>query len=72
MPLLTVVFLLSYGLMTVAHRSNKVWPLESQRNLIKILMSDSAELWSMKGKAIADQQMACNGGSAPCASSSSF
>ncbi len=56
-PLLTVVFLLSYGLMTmlIVEQGSVI---QSQRNLIKILMSDSAELWSMKGKAIADQQTA--------------
>ena len=56
-PLLTVVFLLSYGLMTmlIVEQGSVI---QSQRNLIKILMSDSAELWTMKGKAIADQQTA--------------
>jgi hypothetical protein len=54
-PLLTVVFLLSYGLMTmlIVEQGSVI---QSQRNLIKILMSDSAELWTMKGKAVADQQ----------------
>jgi hypothetical protein len=32
--------------------------IQSQRNLIKILMRDSTELWGMRGKAIADQQAA--------------
>ncbi|MGB6404170.1 MAG: hypothetical protein WBE31_13960 [Candidatus Sulfotelmatobacter sp.] len=56
-PLLTVVFLLSYGLMTmlIVEQGSVI---QSQRNLIKILMTDSAELWTMKGKAIADQQTA--------------
>lgn len=56
-PLLTVVFLLSYGLMTmlIVEQGSVI---QSQRNLIKILMSDSAELWTMKGKAIVDQQTA--------------
>jgi len=57
LPLLTVVFLLSYGLMTmlIVEQGSVI---QSQRNLIKILMSDSAELWTMKGKAIVDQQTA--------------
>ena len=56
-PLLTVVFLLSYGLMTmlIVEQGSVI---QSQRNLIKILMTDSAELWTMKGKAIAEQQTA--------------
>src|ERR1700683_4817092 len=56
-PLLTVVFLLSYGLMTmlIVEQGSVI---QSQRNLIKILMTDSAELWTMKGKAIIDQQSA--------------
>jgi len=57
LPLLTVVFLLSYGLMTmlIVEQGSVI---QSQRNLIKILMTDSTELWSMKGKAVADQQTA--------------
>jgi hypothetical protein len=56
-PLLTVVFLLSYGLMTmlIVEQGSVI---QSQRNLIKILMTDSAELWTMKGKAVVDQQTA--------------
>jgi hypothetical protein len=56
-PLLTVVFLLSYGLMTmlIVEQGSVI---QSQRNLIKILMSDSAELWTMKGRAVANQQAA--------------
>jgi hypothetical protein len=30
--------------------------IQSQSNLIKILLPDSRELWSLKGKAIADKQ----------------
>jgi len=57
LPLLTVVFLLSYGLMTmlIVEQGSVI---QSQRNLIKILMRDSTELWGMRGKALADQQMA--------------
>jgi hypothetical protein len=56
-PLLTVVFLFSYGLMTmlIVEQGSVI---QSQRNLIKILMTDSTELWSMKGKAVLDQQTA--------------
>jgi hypothetical protein len=57
LPLLTVVFLFSYGLMTmlIVEQGSVI---QSQRNLIKILMRDSTELWGMKGKALVDQQMA--------------
>ena len=56
-PLLTVVFLVSYALMTmlIVEQGSVI---QSQRNLIKILTRDSAELWGMRGKAIADQQTA--------------
>jgi len=55
LPLLTVVFLLSYGLMTmlIVEQGSVI---QSQRNLIKILMRDSTELWGMRGKALTDQQ----------------
>jgi len=57
LPLLTVVFLFSYGLMTmlIVEQGSVI---QSQRNLIKVLSRDSTELWSMRGKAIADQQAA--------------
>jgi hypothetical protein len=57
LPLLIVVFLLSYGLMTmlIVEQGSVI---QSQRNLITILMRDSTELWSMRGKALADQQAA--------------
>ncbi|MGA8216594.1 MAG: hypothetical protein WB799_23610 [Candidatus Sulfotelmatobacter sp.] len=57
LPLLTVVFLLSYGLMTmlIVEQGSVI---QSQRNLIKILMRDSTELWGMRGKAMVDQQEA--------------
>ena len=32
--------------------------IQSQRNLIKVLVRDSTELWAAKGKAIGDQQAA--------------
>jgi hypothetical protein len=54
LPLLTVVFLLSYGLMTmlIVEQGSVI---QSQRNLIKILARDSSELWGMRGKAMTDQ-----------------
>lgn len=57
LPLLTVVFLLSYGLMTmlIVEQGSVI---QSQRNLIQILMRDSTELWGMRGKALVEQQAA--------------
>ena len=57
LPLLTVVFLLSYGLMTmlIVEQGSVI---QSQRNLIKVLVPESTELWVGKAKAIGDQQMA--------------
>jgi hypothetical protein len=57
LPLLTVVFLLSYGLMTmlIVEQGSVI---QSQSNLIQILMRDSRELWGMRGKALTDQQAA--------------
>jgi len=57
LPLLTVLFLFSYGLMTVliAEQGSAI---QSQSNLIKILMKDSTELWAAKGKVIGDRQAA--------------
>lgn len=57
LPLLTVVFVLSYGLMTLLIVEQGA-AIQSQSNLIKVLMPDSHELWALKGKAIADQQAA--------------
>jgi len=54
--LLTVLFLFSYGLMTVLIVEQGS-TIQSQRNLIKVLLRDSTELWAAKGKAIGDQQM---------------
>jgi hypothetical protein len=54
---LTILFLFSYGLMTVLIvEQGSV--IQSQRNLIKVLTRDSTELWMGKGKAIGDQQAA--------------
>ena len=57
LPLLTVLFLFSYGLMTVLIMEQGS-AIQAQRNLIKILMRDSTELWAIKGKAISDKQTA--------------
>jgi hypothetical protein len=57
LPLLTVLFVFSYGLMTVLIiEQGSV--IQTQRNLIKVLGRDSTELWSARGKAIGDQQTA--------------
>jgi hypothetical protein len=55
LPLLTIVFLFSYGLMTMLIVEQGA-VIQSQRNLIQVLMRDSTELWGMKGKAAVDQQ----------------
>jgi ABC-type uncharacterized transport system involved in gliding motility auxiliary subunit len=57
LPLLTVLFLFSYGLMTmlIVEQGSTI---QSQRNLIQVLLRDSTELWAAKGKAIGDQQVA--------------
>jgi uncharacterized membrane protein len=57
LPLLTVLFLFSYGLMTllIVEQGSVI---QSQRNLIKVLSRESSELWSARGKAIGDQQTA--------------
>jgi len=50
LPVLTVLFLISYGLMTmlIVEQGNTI---QSQRYLIQQLFTDSVELNSMKGKA---------------------
>jgi hypothetical protein len=55
LPLLTIVFLFSYGLMTMLIVEQGA-VIQSQRNLIQVLMRDSTELWGMKGKVVSDQQ----------------
>jgi hypothetical protein len=57
LPVLTVLFLLSYALMTVLIVEQGS-AIQSQHNLIQILMKDSVELWAAKGKAIGDKQLA--------------
>jgi hypothetical protein len=64
LPLLTVLFVFSYGLMTVLIvEQGSV--IQSQTNLIKILGRDSTELWSARGKAIGDQQTTQSHAQAP-------
>ena len=50
LPVLTVLFLISYGLMTllIVEQGNTI---QSQRTLIQQLLGDSTELSAMKGKA---------------------
>jgi hypothetical protein len=53
MPLLTVVFLASYGLMTmlIVEQGKTI---QAQRNLIQILQVDSRDLWAGRSKAQTD------------------
>jgi hypothetical protein len=51
LPILTVLFLISYGLMTLLIMEQGS-TIESQRTLIQQLLGDSTELSAMKGKAI--------------------
>jgi hypothetical protein len=57
LPLLTVLFLISYGLMTmlIVEQGSTI---EQQRALIKELFRDSTELSAVKGKAVRDKNMA--------------
>lgn len=57
LPLLTVLFLFSYGLMTllIVEQGSTI---QSQSNLIRLLERDSSEFWAAKGKAIAQQRAA--------------
>jgi hypothetical protein len=54
LPILTVLFLISYGLMTllIVEQGSTI---QSQRTLIRQLLGDSTELSAMKGKAIQQQ-----------------
>ncbi|HUO26843.1 MAG TPA: hypothetical protein VMU61_14345 [Candidatus Aquilonibacter sp.] len=56
LPLLTVLFLLSYGLMTllIVFQGSTI---QSQRNLIATLFEDSKQLWVLKEKALSDKQV---------------
>jgi hypothetical protein len=53
-PLLTVLFIASYGLMTllIVEQGSAI---QSQRNLIQVLLGDSRQLWALKGKALSDK-----------------
>lgn len=57
MPLLTVVFIASYGLMTMLIVEQGA-TIQSQRSLIMMLQGDSTQFWAMKGKALHEKQMA--------------
>ena len=57
LPLLTVLFLFSYGLMTLLIVEQGT-TIQSQRALIRELFSDSLQLSAMKGKAVRDQNAA--------------
>ncbi len=54
LPLLTVVFLGSYGLMTllIVEQGHAI---QAQHNLIQVLQGDSRELWGMKGKILSSR-----------------
>jgi hypothetical protein len=54
LPLLTVVFLASYALMTMLI-VEQGGVIQQQRNLIQVLQGDSTELWAIKGKAVVDK-----------------
>jgi hypothetical protein len=54
LPLLTVVFIASYALMTMLI-VEQGGVIQQQRNLIKVLQTDSTELWAIKGKAVVDK-----------------
>jgi len=55
LPILTVLFLISYGLMTllIVEQGSTI---QSQRTLIQQLIGDSKELATLKGKAVLDQR----------------
>ena len=57
LPILTVLFLISYGLMTllIVEQGSTI---QSQRTLIQQLLGDSTELSALKGKAIHQQAQA--------------
>ena len=57
LPLLTILFLVSYSLMTllIVEQGSTI---QSQRTMIHQLMGDSTELSAMKGKIVRDQASA--------------
>jgi predicted lipid-binding transport protein (Tim44 family) len=54
MPGLTIVFLISYGLMAmlIVEQGKAI---QAQHNLIQVLQRDSTEFWAMKGKEHSDK-----------------
>jgi hypothetical protein len=54
LPLLTVVFLISYGLLTLLVIEQNT-AIQAQRSLIQVLLGDSRELLAMKGKTLTNQ-----------------
>ncbi len=54
LPLLIVVFLFSYGLMTLLIVEQNT-TIQAQKNLIQVLLGDSRELWAIKGKVLIDK-----------------
>jgi hypothetical protein len=56
LPLLTVLFLISYGLMTMLIVEQGT-TIENQRALIRDLFHDSAELTALKGKAVTENNV---------------
>jgi hypothetical protein len=57
LPLLTIVFVASYGLMTLLIVEQGA-TIQSQRNLIQLLQSDSIQFWALQGKALHEKQVA--------------
>jgi len=55
LPVLTVLFLVSYGLLTMLVIEQER-TIDSQRGLIQVLFNDSVQLSNLKGKAIQKQQ----------------
>src|SRR5579863_8410647 len=55
LPLLVVLFIFSYALMTLLIIEQGA-AIQSQGNLIKILMPESHQFWALKGKAVGDKQ----------------
>jgi hypothetical protein len=55
LPILTILFVISYGLMTllIVEQGSTI---QSQRTLIQQLLGDSTQLSAMKGKAVQQQQ----------------
>jgi hypothetical protein len=54
MPVLTILFLFSYGLMALLIVEQGA-AIQQQHNLIQVLLGDSRELWALKGKVLTDK-----------------